>query len=211
MRTKHLQAILVITAMTVLLAGCPQTNPYQTARTTITIARTTLRVANTGFMAYEQTHRRSCNDKICSKLHPNKTSAEYKDCMAKDHSAVPEWKTCYGKMAQAVPIFTKSMTLGNALLDEATSAVDLAEELDKIKTDKKKLEEACLKIDPSKGDEYKKCIAGQTPKKADWYAVLKGGACVVYHALDFFPEKYLKYILPVRVLLNGLGNCTAPK
>jgi len=190
------------------LTACPTTSdPYQVARSTITVVRTTTVVAHTAFLMASTEQQRVCNHTVCIKLDPDK-GIKYNECMGQPHDTDVTYITCYKKMGDAKLLVDKSYTLAIALCNEAAEAVTLAQQLAQIKNDKTKLEEVCAKVDPTKGEEYKKCIAGQPIAKADWYAVLQGGACVVYHALDFVPVEYAKYTTPVRAVMNSFGGCT---
>jgi hypothetical protein len=191
-----------------VLTACPQTtDPYQVARSTITIVRTTATVAHSAFMAADSAKQRECSNVVCIKLDPDKGN-KYTTCMGEPHDADPTFALCYKKMKDARILVDKSFALSNAMCNESTEAVNLAEQLAKIKDDKAKLEIVCAKLDPTKGTEYAKCIDGLPVEKADWNKVLIVGACVAYHALDFVPVEYAKYITPVRAVLNSFGGCT---
>ena len=218
---RRIQATVLALFMFAMLAGCPPTpDPntpaakYQPGYTTVMVAKAVVRSGYAVFLGVESTLRDTCNDKVCAKLHPDKTGAKYKECMAQDHTAVPEWKTCYGKMAQAKPIVDKTVPVALSLMDEVKSALDFAVQYETAKEakeaakDPKKLQEFCEKAFPEKtGEEYQKCIAGQPLKKADWQKLLKGGSCVVYNALTFVPDEYKKYTEPVRIWFKGYGSC----
>lgn len=217
---RRIYATVLTLSMFMTLAACPPPDPnnpaskYQTAYTTATVAKAVVQGGYATFLGVESTLRDTCSDKVCAKLHPVKTSAKYKECMAEDHSAVVEWKACYGKMAQAKPIVDKAVPLALSLISESRSAIDFAVQYDMAKAakeaakDPKELQDFCDSAFPAKtGEEYQKCIAGQPLKKADWQKLLKGGSCIVYNSLAFVPEGYKQYTEPVRIWFKGYGGC----
>jgi len=217
---KRISAIVLSLFMFAMLAACPPPDPnnpaskYQPGYTTVVVAKAVVNGGYSTFLGVEAALHESCDDKVCAKLHPDKASAAYKECMAQDHAAVAEWKTCYGKMAQAKPIVDKAVPIARSVLDEAKAALDFAVQYDTAKAaaaaakDPKKLQEFCDSAFPEKtGEEYQKCIAGQPLKKADWQNLLKVGSCIVYNALAFVPAEYAKYTEPVRIWFKGYGSC----
>ena len=134
--------------------------------------------------------------------------------MASDHSAVAEWKTCYGKMGEAKAIMDKSIPVVTSLLDEVDAAIDFAIAYEMAKAQKeaakdpKKLQEFCDNAFPAKtGQDYQDCLAGKPLKKADWQPMLRKGSCVAYNSLAFMPTKYAKYVEPIRIWFKGYGGC----
>jgi len=217
---KQIKIIVLAIFMFSFLAACPPPNPntpaakYQPGYTTIIVANAVVKTSYSAFLGVESALRESCDDKVCAKLHPDKTSVAYKECMSQDHSAVVEWKTCYGKMAQAKPIVDKAVPLGLSVLAEAKASLDFAVQYETAKEakeaskDPQKLQAFCDSAFPEKaGAEYQKCIAGQPLAKADWQPLLQKGSCVVYSSLAFVPVEYMKYTEPVRVWFKWYGNC----
>ncbi len=217
---RNLKRASVAIVALALVAGCPPPDPnnpvskYQPGYTTVTIVKAVVNAGYSTFLGVESALREDCNKQVCSKLHPDPASQAYKDCMAQDHSAVAEWKTCYGKMAEAKPIVDKAVPLARSLVDEVKAALDFAVQYEIAKTakakasDPAKLKEFCDKVFPYKvGDEYQKCIAGLPLKKADWSGLLKKGSCLVYNSLAFTPTKYAKYVGPISIWFKGYGNC----
>jgi len=217
---KQIKIIVLALFMFSFLAACPPPDPnnpaakFQPGYTTITVAKAVVKAGYSTFLGVESALHESCDDKVCAKLHPDKASAAYKECMAQDHSAVAEWKTCYGKMAQAKPIVDKAVPLALSVLDEAKASLDfavqyeMAKEAKEAAKDPKKLQAFCDSAFPGKtGTEYQKCLAGQPLAKADWQPLLQKGSCVVYASLAFVPVEYAKYTEPVRIWFKGYGGC----
>jgi len=217
---RNVQRAAVAIVALALVAGCPPPDPnnpaskYQPGYTTVTIAKAVLNAGYATFMGVEANVREGCTKKICVKLHPDQGSQAFKDCMGKDHSAAPEFKTCYGKMAQAKAIIDKVHPLAISVIDEVKAALDFVVQYEIAKLAKEnakdpaKLKEFCDKVFPAKsGEEYQKCIAGQPLKKGDWDGLLKKGSCLVYNGLAFFPDQYAKYVMPVRIWFKGYGGC----
>ena len=200
--------------MTMTAASCPPPNPenpkdpYQTARTTITIMQTTLETGKLMFDGVASGMKIDCTEKLCVKLHPDKTSAAYQACLGADHSAVQEFKQCY-KIGAAVPWVEAGVKIGVEGCKTAREAVQLAADLAQARADKKKIEEICLQVDPTKGDQYQLCIAGKPVAKADYTAVLKKSACLAYESFKLVPAdpKYDLYINAVRFWLKSYGGC----
>ena len=217
---KRICAIVLSLVMFSMLAACPPPNPntpaakYQPGFTTVLVAQAVVKTGYSTFLGVESALHESCDDKVCVKLHPDKTGAPYKECMAQDHSAVAEWKTCYGKMAQAKPIVDKAVPLALSVLSEAKAALEFAVQYETVKEaaeaakDPKTLQAFCVSAFPEKtGDQYTKCLAGQPLAKADWQALLIKGSCVVYNALAFVPVEYAKYTELVRIWFKAYGSC----
>jgi len=217
---KRLYATVLSLVMFSMLAACPPPNPntpaakYQPGITTVIVSKTVVKAGYSTFLGVESALHETCDDKVCAKLHPEKTGAPYKACMSQDHAAVAEWKTCYGTMAQAKPIVDKAVPLALSVLDEAQASLEFAiqyetaKEAKEVAKDPAKLQAFCASAFPEKtGDQYTKCIAGQPLAKADWQALLIKGSCVVYAALAFVPVEYAKYTEPIRIWFKGYGSC----
>lgn len=217
---KRLLVVIVTLLFVFLLGACPDPNPvtpkdkFAPGYATVKYGKFVLQTAYTGFKGFVAMKRGECNDKVCSKLHPDKTSEAYKTCMAQDHSAVAEFKECYGKLGQAEAIIDKAYPLGMSLLNDVKEILDLvvqyevAKESVKLKKDPEALKKFCDVVYPTKtGDEYEKCLKGEQLVKFDYMAMLKGRACTAYHALDFVPSPYNKWTDPVRVWFKGYGDC----
>lgn len=213
---------IVLTIMAaLLLTACPETSnlptdKYTNARTGIAITRAVLTAANTTFVAVAEAHKNSCIAVVCIKADPTRGAA-YTACLVQDQTANVDFKKCYGDMGKAVEIFPKVLKIAFATLNLGDQGITLDEQLQQAKGDKKKIEAACAEAvatetDPkAKDTEYKKCVEqalANTPvTRADWQALLKKGCCVAYEAAVLFPKAWEKYILPVRALLKGYGNC----
>lgn len=202
------------------LFGCPPPDPndpkakFRTAYMTIAVAKATIKIAYGVWQGVEENHRLGCTEKVCYKLHPDKTSAAFKACMATDQSAVAEFKTCYGKMGDAKRIIDKAVPLSLSVLDDTKDSIDFAVEYQIAKDAKEaqkdpvKLKEFCDKAYPSKiGDEYQNCLAGKDVKKADWSGFLKARCCTVDKAFAFIPDKWAKYVETIRAWFRAYGNC----
>jgi len=204
-----------------LLTACPQTSnvptdKYNNARTGIAITRAVLTAADITFQAVAAAHKTSCVAVVCTKVDPTRGAA-YLACLTQDQTANADFQKCYGDMGKAVEIFPKMLKIAFTTLDLGDQGITLDEQLQQAKGDKKKIEEACAtavanETDPKvKEAEYKKCVEqalANTPvTRADWQALLKKGSCVAYATGALFPTAWEKYVLPVRALLKGYGNC----
>lgn len=212
--------LLSVIIAALFLLGCPPPNPdnpkskYAPGYTTVTMGKLVIKTAHTGFKSYVSVKQNECSDVVCAKLHPDKTSAEYRACMAEDHSGVAEYKACYGKLGEVEKIIDKAVPLALSILGDVKEVLDLAvdyevaKEAAKRADDPDKLKEFCATVYPAKaGDEYEKCLQGKPLKKLDWVAILSGRACTVYYALAFVPDPYTKYTDPVRMWFKGYGDC----
>lgn len=92
-----------------LVASC--TNPYQTARSTITISRGAVAMSQIGFDAYAKVETDRCN--MNCKVDPV--------CLEK----------CLAPLKKNTAIYDKSKVTALAGLDEAAALVDVAEKLEK--------------------------------------------------------------------------------
>jgi hypothetical protein len=204
-----------------LLAACPDpvgpTTPkdkYKPAYDVVKYGKFTVQSAHSIFKGVVSMKRDECSDKVCSKLHPDKSSQAYKDCMAKDQSAVAEFKTCFDKLGQADAIVDKAVPLAMSIFADIKDIIDLrvsydiAKESVKLKKDPEALKTFCATVFPAKtGDEYDKCLKGDEDlAKFNWQAALKGRACTVYHGLAFVPSPYNKYTDPIRFWFQGAGG-----
>jgi hypothetical protein len=211
--------ILLSALVAFVLTGCPNPNPvtpkdkYAAGYSTVKYGKFVVQTAYTGFKGFASIKCNECNDKVCSKLHPDKTSEAYKTCMSQDHSAVAEFKACYGKLGQAEVVIDKAYPLTLSVLQDVKEILDLvvqyevAKESVKLGKDPEALKKFCAAVYPAKtGDEYDKCLKGEQLAKFDYMAVLKGRACTAYHALDFVPSPYNKYTDPVRMWFKGYGD-----
>lgn len=197
----------LVTAMAMfVLAGCPTQDPYQRARTAISIARTITAMSETGMVAADKAVTTSCNSKICIKV-GKPESPEYKACMLKNHGTDPVFVTCYAKMKKAKEIYGKALPVVNSGWNLGDTAVNLAEAIAKAKEsgDMKKLEAICLQLDSKKGAVYQACMQGKPVGKADWSAVLKASACMGANILAAIPAEYQKYIAALEAILRGYG------
>jgi hypothetical protein len=214
--------VLVILPFVFLLylTACPPPDPnnpaskYQIGYTTLNIARTIVTHANSAFLEHEIELHKKCQTVVCDKLFPAKTSKEHKQCMYADHSAVPEFKTCYGNMAIAKPIINKTVPLLLVVFDGAKASLDFAVQYETAKgaaaaaKDPEKLKAFCTVAFPNTSStEYQDCVAGKPLAKADWFALLKSGCCIAYTSLAFMPEDYAKYVDPIRSWAKTIGNC----
>lgn len=217
---RKMKLILLSTTAAMFLMGCPDPNPvtpkdkFAPGYATVKYGKFVLQTAYTGFKGYVSIKQSECNDKVCAKLHPDKTSEAYKTCMTQDHSAVAEYKTCYGKLGQADAIIDKAYPLAMSILNDVKEILDLvvqyevAKESVKLQKDPEALTKFCNAVYPAKtGDEYQKCLKGEQLAKFDYMAALKGRACTAYNALAFMPAPYNKYTDPVRIWFKGYGDC----
>lgn len=200
------------------LVACPTPDPnnpsakYAAGYATVTYGKFVIQTAYTGFKGYVAIKRNECNDVVCVKLHPDKSSAAYKTCMAQDHSAVAEFKTCYGKLGEAEAIVDKAVPLSLSMMSDVKDILDLLVKYDIAKEAAKKnpeeLKTFCATVFPTKtGDEYEKCLKGEKLAKFDYAAALKGRACTAYYAFAFVPSPYNKYTDPIRAWFKGMGDC----
>jgi hypothetical protein len=230
---KHLLVAGVMAAMFATQgSSCPQPNPskpedpYRVARTTITVMRATLTGGKVAFDGVVQAVQTECTISLCQQLHPDKTSQKYKDCLAEDHSQEPEYKKC-DKVSAAVPWVEKGYAIGIKTCDASMEAIELAAQLAVVRNDKalkkkcadgdqeacakykKRVDEICAQVDPSKGQDYQDCVEGKPVAKADWSGISKRGACLVDSSLTMVPSnpKYNSYIAAVRTWLRSYGNC----
>lgn len=214
---KRLYAVVILFAFA--LSGCPDPNPatpkdkFAPGYNTVKYGKLVMQTAYTAFKGAVTIKRSECNDKVCAKLHPDKKSEAYKTCMGQDHSAVAEFKTCYGKLGQAEAIVDKAYPLVMSLFNDVKDILDLAvayeiaKEAKKLKGDEAALKKFCDTVYPGmSGDEYQKCLKGEQLAKFDYEAAIKGRACTGYHAFDFIPAPYNKYTDPIRMLLRGYGG-----
>lgn len=216
----------------IMLFGCPPPNPsspsdpYQKARTTISIMRTTLSAGKLAFDGVASTMKSTCTTQLCAKLNPDTTSQAYLNCMSADHSANVDFKACY-KVGAAVPWVDAGVKIGLEGCDAADAAVQLSASLAVVREDKKlkekcsngdadackeyerRVDQLCQQVDPTKGDQYKLCITGKPVAKADYTGILKTSACMAYASLKLVPAnpKYDLYINAVRSWLQIYGNC----
>ena len=197
-----------IFAWVLLLAACPSKDPYQNVRTAINIARTVTAMTGTGIAAADAAVTTGCNSNVCIKVDPTK-GAKYDECMKQDHSKNPEFIACYdkSKMPLVLKVWSKAQPIASSTWDAGDASVNLAEAIKKAKDggDTKALEALCLKLDPDKGDIYKKCLEGQPVGKADWQSMLKTGACLVANILSAMPADYAKYIAALEAMLRTYG------
>ena len=215
-----------------MAASCPPPapdqpkDPYQTARTTINIMQTTLTTGKLMFDGVAGAMKLDCTEKLCGKLHPDVTSADYKTCLGDDHSAVKEFRECY-VIGAAVPWVHAGISIGLAGTKTAKEAVQLSADLAMVRNDKtlkaacaggdqkacdlynKRVEAICLKVDPTKGTDYKLCVDGKPVAKANYAGILKTSACLAWASLKPVPAnpKYDLYINGVRTWLQIYGGC----
>lgn len=217
---KRISILLMMVIFVLGLGGCPTPDPanpkahYQAAYTTVAVAKATITTAYGVWRGIEENKRQTCTEKVCFKLHPDKTSAAFKTCMATDQSAVDDFKTCYGKMGEAKAIVDKIVPLAISLLNDTKDSIDfaveylIAKQAKEAQKDPTKLKEFCDKAYPTKtGNEYQKCLDGKDVKKADWEGFLKGRCCTVYNGLVFFPDEWAKYIDPIKFWFKAYGQC----
>ena len=218
---RRMKMTLLALAAVLAFAGCPDPNSnttpkdkYAPAYNVVKYGKFVVQTAYTGWKGFVSIKRNECTDLVCAKLHPDKGDA-YKACMAKDQSAVAEFKTCFDKIAQADAIIDKAVPLAVQIFADVKDVIDLkvaydiAKESVALKKDPDALKKFCDTVFPTKtGDDYTKCLAGdEKMAKFDWEALLKGRACTVYYGLAFVPVPYNKYTDPVRVWFKGYGNC----
>jgi len=203
------------------LAACPPPDPknpaakYAPGYTTLNIARMVITNAYSSFISYEFDLRRGCNIKICVKVHPDKKSRDYLKCIYRDHGAEAEFKSCYGKMVDFRPLITRVAPLALALIDSSRVALDFAVKYELAKAADKAssegptaLKEFCGHAYPMKqGSKYRDCLAGKPLERADWYTLLKSGACIIYNAVAFVPSEYEVYVGPIRTWAKAIGDC----
>jgi len=205
-----------------MATGCPNpvgpTTPkdrYAPAYNVVKYGKFVLQTGHATFKGVVTIKRGECTDLVCSKLHPDKTSAAYKGCMATDQSAVAEFKQCFGKTAQADAIVDKAVPLGLSIFSDVKDIIDLkvsydvAKESVALNKDPEALQKFCDTVFPSKtSDEYQKCLKGDPNlAKFDYEAALKGRACTVYYGLAFVPAPYNRYTDPVRFWFKAYGGC----
>jgi len=201
-----------------LYAGCPKPDPqnpaakYQPGYTVLNIARMLVTNASTAFTDYEFKKRRGCNIKICTPLHPDKKSKDYLRCIYRSHAEEEAFKKCYGDLARFKVLMDRVTPLAISVIDAARASLDFAVKYERAKAADKaeregKLKEFCGHAFPTKkGKYYRDCVAGKPLPQADWYGLLKKGACIVYNAVAFAPEKYEKYSGPVRTWAKAIGG-----
>jgi len=216
---KRIAAPALTLFMLATLAACPPPNPndpkakYAAGYTIVTYGKFVIQTAHAGFKGFVAIKHNECNDLVCVKLHPDKKSEAYKTCMTQDHSAVAEFKKCYGKLGQAEAIIDKAVPLCQSILNDIKDILDLKVQYDIAKESATKkpeeLKQFCDTVFPAKsGDEYEKCQKGELVKKFDYMAAFKGRACSGYYAFAFVPAPYNKYTDPVRMWFKGYGgNC----
>ena len=171
---KRIASLIMLSLFILSLTACPVPDPanpkakYQAAFTTIAVAKVTVTAAYGVWKGVEENKRQECTEKVCVKLHPIKTSAEFKNCMATDQSAVDDFKSCYGDMGKAKAIIDKAVPLTLSLLDDTKDAIEFAVEYEIAKQAKEaqkdptKLKDFCDKAYPSKtGDQYQLCLDGK--------------------------------------------------
>jgi len=217
---KRIASLILVSLFVLSLVGCPTPDPanpkakYQAAFTTIAVAKATVTAAYGVWKGVEANKYQECTKRVCVKLHPVKTSTEFKSCMATDQSGVDEFKTCYGDMGKAKAIIDKAVPLTLSLLDDTKDAIEFAVEYEVAKEAKEaqkdpaKLKEFCDKAFPAKtGDQYQLCLDGKDVKKADWKGFLVARCCTVDKAFAFMPDAWAKYVEPIRVWFRAYGNC----
>ncbi len=217
---KRTKMTLLAPLAALFLLGCPTPDPntpqakYAPGYNTVTYGKFVIQTMHAGFKGYVAIKLNACNDVVCVKLHPDKASDAYKTCMTQDHSAVVEFKVCYGKLGDVDVIIDKAVPLAQSVLKDVKEILDLAvayeiaQEAAKQAGDPAKLKEFCDTVYPTKvGDEYEKCLKGEQLAKFDWLSALKGRACTVYYSLAFVPVPYSQYTDPVRMWFKGYGSC----
>jgi hypothetical protein len=224
---------VAVPLVALMLASCPTPNPntpqdpYQTARTTISIMQTTLETGKLLFDGVASAMKTNCTVQLCTKLYPDTTSQQYKDCLIADNSVNADFKKCY-TVGAAVPWVEAGVRIGVAGCQTAREAVQLSADLATVREDKKlkaacasgdqaacteynkRVDVICTKIDPTKGDEYKACVAGKPVAKADYTGILQKTACLAYESFKLVPvnPKYDLYINGIKMWLKGYGNCS---
>jgi len=146
----------------------PQTK-YQRAKAGISMGRTIITGAYAIWLGVENQYQQKCVQQVCGKLYPDASSVAQQTCLTSDLTTVPETKTpyaaCYGTMSKAKEIVGKAVPILLSTLDSATAALSLKEQLDAIKNDKKKLEAACVKVDPKRETSTKNALLANRYKK----------------------------------------------
>jgi len=214
---KHLLGAFFV--LSLLLVGCPRTSPqspsakYQPGYTTLNVARMVITNAHSAFTSYEFNLRRGCNIKICVKIYPDTSTKDYRKCIYRSHAEEEAFKKCYGQMAEMRPIVEKAVPLAISVIDGARASLDFAvayetaKEISKVSGDPKKLQEFCAVAYPTKkGTKYRSCLKGESLEKADWYGLLKKGACIVYNAVVYAPDKYAKYVDAIRTWAKAIAG-----
>ena len=119
--------ITTLSILALLLAACPTTAGVLYAKIAAAGCRTATGVCQTGFDEAAKAKTQVCNDSICKKLDPT-GGKDYQACMPKDHTANPEWVTCYKPMKDAEAKWVLAKPMLTKAWDTADAAIKAAEQ-----------------------------------------------------------------------------------